>query len=131
MRIVKKIFGLMVLLALNACGVTAKFPVSKIAPAAEIVVKKKIDAHKNITIELTVKHLTSPDRLKPAGKNYNLWIVTKDKTIKNVGQLNIKNAKKSKFKTTTAFDFNEIFITVENQGNLKQPIGTEISRTKI
>ncbi|MCV9934624.1 hypothetical protein OIU80_20265 [Flavobacterium sp. LS1R47] len=131
MKTINKLMILAIVLVLNACGTTAKFPVSKIAPAAEIVVKKKMDAHKNINIELTAKHLTSPDRLSPPGKNYNLWIVTKDENIKNVGQLNIKNAKKSKFKTTTAFDFNEIFITVENRGNLMKPTGTEICRTKI
>jgi hypothetical protein len=49
----------------------------------------------------------------------------------NVGQMNVENAKKSTFKTATPFDFDEVFITVEEQGDLKFPSGTEIARTKI
>lgn len=58
-------------------------------------------------------------------------MVTNDFGIKNVGQLIIKNAKKSTFKTVTPFDFSEVFITVEDQGNLMSPSGAEISRTKM
>jgi len=118
-------------LILNSCATTAKFPISNLVPAADISAKKKTDSHKNITLEITAENLASPNRLNPSGNNYSIWIVTKDQAIENVGQLIIKNAKKSVFKTVTPFDFNEVFITVENQGNLKTPTGKEISRTKI
>ena len=119
------------LLTLTSCATTAKFPVSSIAPAADISAKKKTDSNKNITLEVTARHLTSPDRLNPPGNKYSIWIVTKEHGVKNVGQLMIKNAKKSSFKTLTPFEFNQIFITVENQGDLLYPSGREISRTKI
>lgn len=119
------------ILILNSCATTAKFPISNLVPAADISAKKKTDSHKNITLEITAENLASPNRLNPSGNNYSIWIVTKDQAIENVGQLIIKNAKKSVFKTVTPFDFNEVFITVENQGNLKAPTGKEISRTKI
>lgn len=116
---------------LGSCGTTSKFPVSSIVPAADISARKKTDSHNNITLEITAKGLASPDRLNPAGKNYSVWVVTNDFGIKNVGQINIKNAKKSTLKTVTPFDFSEVFITVENQGNLLSPTGAEISRTKM
>lgn len=122
---------LVFVLTLTSCGTTAKFPVSSTAPAADISAKKKTDNHKNITLEITAENLASPDRLNPAGNNYSVWIVTNEHGIKNVGQLMIRNARKSIFKAITPFDFNEIFITVEDQGDLKSPTGTEISRTKI
>jgi hypothetical protein len=47
-----------------------------------------------------------------------------------VGQLLVSNGDKATFKTTTAFGFDEVFITVENQSDLTYPTGVEISRTK-
>ena len=131
MKKLNQILTVLFVLTLTSCATTAKFPVSSTAPAADISAKKKTDSHRNITLEITARNLASPDRLNPAGNNYSVWIVTKEYGVKNVGQLMIRNAKKSSFKTTTPFDFNEIFITVENQGDLKYPTGTEISRTKI
>lgn len=134
MRKMKLIRGLIVVtlsVVFASCGATAKFPVSSITPAADITARKKTDNHNNITLQITAKSLASPDRLNPAGSNYSVWVITNDHGVKNVGQLNIKNAKKSTFKTVTPFDFSEVFITVENQGNLLSPTGTEVSRTKM
>ena len=131
MKKLNQIFTVLFVLILTSCATTVKFPVSSTAPAADISAKKKTDNHKNITLEITARNFASPDRLNPAGNNYSVWVVTKEYGVKNVGQLIIRNSKKSIFKTTTPFDFNEIFITVENQGDLKYPTGTEISRTKI
>ncbi len=134
MRKMKLIRGLIVVtlsVVFASCGATAKFPVSSIVPAADITARKKTDNHNNITLQITAKSLASPDRLNPAGNNYSVWVVTNDYGIKNVGQLNIQNAKKSTFKTVTPFDFSEVFITVENQGDLLTPGGVEISRTKM
>ena len=131
MNTVKTLVVLISILILNSCATTAKFPISSLVPAADISAKKKTDAHKNITLEITAQNLASPNRLNPSGNNYSVWIVTKDQGIINVGQLIVKNAQKSIFKTVTPFDFHELFITVENQGDLKAPAGREISRTKI
>lgn len=116
---------------LTSCGATAVFPVSSIAPAADIVAKKTKDSHDNYVLEITAKNLASPDRLEPAGSNYSVWIVTKERGVKNVGQLNVKNAKKLTYKTAFPFEFDEVFITVENEANLPHPTGAELSRTKI
>lgn len=124
------IFVLMLSLSLVACTTTAKFPISNIVPAAEISAKKKTDSNKNNILEITARNLASPDRLIPAGTNYSIWVVSLGQGTKNVGQLLVTNGDKATFKTTTAFDFNEVFITVENQSNLTYPAGVEISRTK-
>lgn len=131
MKTVSYLLTLIVVLSLTACGTTAKFPVSNVAPAADIKAVKKTDSNKNITLEITAKNLASPDRMSPPGNVYSVWVVTNDYGIKNVGQLMNNNAKKSSFKTVTPFDFSEVFITVENDGDLKFPTGVEISRTRI
>lgn len=126
-----KIVLMIVILGFNSCATSAKFPVSALTPAAQISITKKTDKHKNAVISITAKHLASPQRLNPPGISYNVWVLTKDQGVKNVGQLNVKNAKETKFRSVTAFDFYEIFITVENQSGLQYPSGAEISRTKI
>ncbi|NCT09304.1 MAG: hypothetical protein GW772_04375 [Flavobacteriia bacterium] len=131
MKTVSYLLTLLIVVSLTSCATTAKFPVSNVAPAADIKAVKKTDSNKNITLEITAKNLASPDRMSPPGNVYSVWIVTNDYGIKNVGQLMNNNAKKSSFKTVTPFDFSEVFITVENDGNLKFPTGTEISRTRI
>lgn len=131
MKPIRNLLLISLVIMLGSCGTTAKFPVSSIAPAADITAVKKTDNHNNITLQITAKGLASPDRLNPAGNNYSVWVVTNDYGIKNVGQLIISNAKKSTFKTVTPFDFNEVFITVEDQGDLMSPTGAEISRTKM
>jgi hypothetical protein len=131
MKKLNQILMITLFVALNSCSTSSKFPVSSVTPAADISVKKGIDGQNNYTLEITTENLATADRLNPKGHNYSVWIVTKSKSIKNVGQLNVENAKKTTFKTTTAFDFDEVFITVENQGDLNYPRGIEISRTKI
>jgi len=116
---------------LLGCASTAKFPVSEVVPAAEIKVKKKTDSNGNHEVELTARNLAAAERLNPPASNYSVWVVTLDHGIKNLGQIQVRNARKTTFKTTTPFDFSEIFITAENQGDLRYPSGREISRTKI
>ena len=130
MKTIQYFFALVLSLFVVACATTAKFPVSSIVPAAEITAKKKTDANQNNILEITARNLASPDRLVPAGNHYSIWVVTKNQGTKNVGQLLVKNGDKANFKTTTAFDFDEVFITVENQSDLTYPTGVEISRTK-
>jgi hypothetical protein len=124
------LFGTLFLL-LNSCNTYKKFPVSSVTPAADISAKKGIDNQKNFTLVIVAENLATAQRLNPPGNNYSVWIQTKNLGIKNVGQLNVENAKKTTFETTTAFDFYEVFITVENQGNLNYPQGKEIGRIKI
>lgn len=73
---------------------TAKFPVSDVVPAVNIIAKKKTDGNKNVFLEVTAQNLANPKRLNPPENNYSIWIVANGYGIKNVGQLIIRNAKK-------------------------------------
>jgi len=114
---------------LTSCATTTKFPLSSTVPAAEITAKINQDKNKNYVINVIAKNLASADRLNPPKNNYSIWIVTENGTIKNIGQLTNLNAKTATLKTLTPFNVKEIFITAEDQGNLTNPNGVEISRT--
>jgi hypothetical protein len=114
---------------LAGCATTAKFPISTVAPAAEISAKKTMDKNKNYVIELVALNLTSTDRLNPPKNHYNVWIVTGQNDYKNLGQVLNANAKKVVFKTLTPFNPKEIILTAEDEGNRIMPAGIEIART--
>ena len=128
MKINKLFYAITLILFLSSCTKSIHFPVSTVVPAANISAIKKIDNQKNFALEITARNMASAARLDPPGNNYSVWIVTKEYGVKNIGQLNVENAKKTIFKTVTAFDFNEVFITVEDRGDLQYPIGAEVAR---
>jgi len=113
---------------ITSCATTAKFPVSTVAPAAEISAKKTMDKNKNYVIELLALNLTSTDRLNPPKNHYNVWIVTEQNEYKNLGQIMNVNAKKGYFKTLSPFNPQVIILTAEDEGNRPMPAGIEIAR---
>jgi hypothetical protein len=114
---------------LAGCATTTKFPISTVAPAAEISAKKTLDKNKNYVVELVALNLTSPERLNPPKNHYNVWIVTEQNDYKNLGQVMNANAKKVVFRTLTPFNPKEIILTAEDEGNRPMPAGIEIART--
>lgn len=127
----KNLFALIMILILASCATGTRFPVSSIVPAADITALKKKDKHNNFTLNVTAKNLASVDRIDPSKKTYVVWIVTKNEGTKNIGQLRVKNAKTSTLKSLTVFDFNEVFITAEEQGAVLYPSGPEITRVSV
>jgi hypothetical protein len=113
---------------ITSCATTAKFPVSTVAPAAEISAKKTMDKNKNYVIELLALNLTSTDRLNPPKNHYNVWIVTEQNEYKNLGQIMNVNAKRGYFKTLSPFNPQVIILTAEDEGNRPMPAGIEIAR---
>lgn len=114
---------------ITSCATTAKFPVSTVAPAAEISAKKTLDKNKNYVVELVALNLTSPERLNPPKDHYNVWIITEQNEYKNLGQIMNANAKRVNFKTLSPYNPKQIIVTAEDEGNRLLPTGIEISRT--
>jgi hypothetical protein len=115
-------------LLITSCATTGKFPVSEVIPAADIDLKVKEDKNENFKISINAKHIASPDRLTPPASYYVVWVDTYD-GYKNVGQLRSKNAKKAELQTLSPFQFHEILITAESNGDASYPEGVIISRT--
>lgn len=116
---------------ITACGKTTRFPVSAYAPAADIKAKTKMDKNNNHVITVTARNLASPDRIDTAGSAYVIWMETKNNEIKNLGQLKNENAETATLTTVTPFEPKEFFITLEEEGNVSSPSGTEISRAEV
>jgi len=124
----KILLSVITVFLMTSCVTVAKFPVSDVAPAANIVAKIKKDKQNNFEIAIITNYLSSAERLSPPKKIYVIWIKTKENGLSNAGQLKIENGKKNTLKTLTSFEPLEILITAENEGNVTFPSGIEISR---
>jgi len=123
------------LLVVSSCVTKVNFPVSKVAPGADVSAKVKGDANGNFKIDLKVENLTSPDRLNPPKEMYVVWIETARGT-KNLGQLNMSSGmfsatRKGSLSTTSAFEPKRILITAENVSTNNQPSTQVIIESEI
>jgi hypothetical protein len=124
------LFAGMLAVLFTSSATTVKFPVSEVVPAAEINLKVKEDKNENYKITVNAKHIASPERLNPPASYYVVWVDTYD-GYKNVGQLRSKNAKKAELKTLSPFQFNEILIAADTNGDASYPESIVISRTTV
>lgn len=131
MKLLAFSIALMGVMFISSCGNTTRFPVSSFAPAADIKAKTKVDKNNNHVITVTAKNLASPERMDPSRNAYVIWIKTDDNKIMNLGQLRNENAQTASLTTVTPYDPKEIFITLEEQGSVSTPSGTEISRAEV
>lgn len=129
----KKFVSLSVIMALmlgfSSCARKIAFPVSSIAPAAHAVAKIKQDKNNNYQIDLTANYLADPQRLDPPMNVYVVWMATDDNRIINMGQLVSQASRKASLSVVTSFIPVQLFITAEDDSNVKLPSRTEIFRT--
>lgn len=121
----KIILSALVLIFITSCATKVNFPVSKVAPGADITAKVKKNANDNYKIDLKAENLTSPDRLDPPKEMYVVWIETARGT-KNLGKLNmstslLSSTRKGSLSTTTAFEPKRIIITAEETSTNNEP----------
>jgi len=121
---------LTLILLIASCTTDSKFPISSVTPAATIKVTRGHDSNDNNTLTIKAKNLAATNRLTPPKQTYVVWIVLENKTVRNIGQLKIINAKKAELKTLTASKYTEIFITAEDQADALYPGSLEITRLK-
>ena len=118
-------------LLLISCGSSVKFPVSDLAPAAEITAQQKEDKNGNTKIEINANYLANPNRLSPPKSFYVVWGLTENGEVKNIGRLKQTGNKKVSLETTTPYEIEEVFITAEDEGNINYPSKTEITRKRL
>ncbi len=119
------------LIFLVSCSTKKTFPVSDLAPAAEITVKQKTDNNDNNEITVKAKYLASPDRISRGATAYVVWLVSEENGLKNIGALYNENGEDSELETVTSFVGTEIFITAEMEPGVSRPDGVEITRVKL
>jgi len=104
-------------------------------PAAEGSVKIKKDKNENYAVNLTVRHLSAPDRLVEPKDLYVVWANTKDNGVRNMGQLEsahglFSKGLKSSLETVTTFEPIDFFITAEKEAKILYPEGQVVLTTK-
>ena len=115
------------------CAKTINFETSTVEPAAVGKVKLKKDNNKNYSVDVSVMHLASPERLTPPMDKYVVWVETGNEDIKNIGRINISTGTFSKtlkgsLKTITVHAPTKVFITAEPAGDISHP-GTPVVLT--
>ena len=124
-----------IIFVVSSCATKVIFPISKVAPGADVSAKVKEDANGNFKIDLKVENLTFPDRLNPPREMYVVWIETARGT-KSLGQLNMSSGifsttRKGSLSTTSAFQPKQILITAENVSTNNEPSTQVIIESEI
>jgi hypothetical protein len=122
------------LIGLSSCSKKISFLSSSIVPAARGTVKVSTDNNQNNVIEVKITNLAEPERLQPPKQLYMVWMLTEENFTENLGQIETADGTFSKtlkasFKTVSTFKPIKVFITAENDPNVKVPDRTIILST--
>ncbi len=126
LKIIFGILSIMILLTFESCTKKISFLISPVVPAAEGTVQVKSDKNKNYVIDLDLIRLAAPERLTPPKKSYVVWMLNQQNSTINLGQIKsttgfLSNSLKASFKTVSAFKPIKIFITAEDDSDIKYP----------
>lgn len=114
------------LAVLSGCATSQErsFSTSPAIPAAEGSARFSKTENDNVAINLTVKHLASPEKLTPPAANYVVWIrANKDAAPQSIGALRVDKDLNGVLDTTTPMHSFELFITAEGSGQVMSPSG--------
>jgi hypothetical protein len=127
---IKKLFigalALIMALSFASCGKNIAFQNSSVVPAAEGKVSVKKDSNKNYSIGIKLSNLAEVNRLQPSKNVYVVWMETENSVVKNIGQIKsdtgfMSSKLKATFETVTSFEPSKIFITAEDNADVKYP----------
>lgn len=101
--------------------------VSPEIPAAQGKVKFSKTNDGNITINLSVKYLADPQKLKPPAAIYVVWVgKDKDTVPQNIGALKVEKDREGTLKSVTPLHAFQLFVTAEANGQVQEPVGTKL-----
>jgi hypothetical protein len=110
-----------------------KFPMTAatIVPGARGVVEIDKDKNGNTRVNMEVQFLANPESLTPPASVYVVWLLQKDGSPENQGQLKVDKKLKANFKTVTPVKSFDLFVTAERDSTIKVPNGAEVLRATI
>lgn len=125
---------LLIFSGMTSCSRKLTFRESAIVPAAQGNVKFKKDKNENYAIDLSVRHLSPPERLVESRDTYVVWAKTERNGLKNLGQLKsarglFRKELKSELETVTTFEPRGFFITAERAADIGYPEGQVVLTT--
>lgn len=100
-------------------------------PAAQGVATLKHDKNGNLTVDLKVKHLASPQNLTPPKSTYLVWIQPTNGEVHKLGELRVNDKLEGEFKAPVPTANFQIFVTAEDGPTVTQPSGTEVLRQTV
>lgn len=116
----------LVVVVFSSCSTKVMFLSSAVVPAAEGTVIIKEDANKNYHIKVNVTNLADSRDLTPPRNVYVLWLLTENNMSKNLGQIisstgSMSSKLKASFQTVSSEKPSKIFITAENEADIRFP----------
>lgn len=120
--------------SLNSCALKKPFLLSSVEPAARGTVTIKSDKNKNYKIKVQVYNLAEANRLSGVNSTYVVWMITVEKTTKNIGQIRsstsiLSKRLKASLETKSSFKPTKIFLTIEDDSSIQSPLGQVVLST--
>ena len=95
-------------------------------PAARCDIHLHIGGNGNTELDMKADALNPPSALTPPKNAYVVWIQPPGEGVQNLGQISVDKNQKAELKTETAYKRFKIFVTAENEAQLKEPEGPTI-----
>jgi hypothetical protein len=120
--------------AMSSCATRANFLSSSTVPAAKGAVKVTQDKNNNYKISLSISNLAESTQLTPPKAAYVVWLVSDNKSTKNIGQIVsgtgfMSKKLKASFETITSFKPSKIFLTAEDDASVQYPYSQVVLTT--
>jgi hypothetical protein len=100
-------------------------------PAAKGQLEIDKDKNGNVRVKMQVEHLANPQNLTPPAAFYVVWFQDKGGNPENKGQMKVDKNLKGTFETISPSKSFDLFVTGEQDSNIKVPSGGEVLRTFI
>lgn len=115
------ILAVTIMISFTSCSKKVFFLQSSVVPAAQGYLNVTKDKSENYVIQIELKNFAGAERLEPSNRTYVVWMVTERESAVNIGRISTTNALNASFKTLTSFRPTKVFITAEEQENVKYP----------
>jgi hypothetical protein len=114
------------LLAAAAWGREDRLVNTGAAPAAEGKVITSNDRNSNTSVEVSVKHMATPQSLTPAKQTYLVWVQPRGKDPELLGALRVNGDLEGTLKATTPYKDFDVLVTAEDSMRPEMPSSTVI-----
>lgn len=100
-------------------------------PAARCTIHLHVGDNGNTELDMKADSLSAPSALTPPKNAYVVWIQPPGETAQNLGEISVDKNQKAELKTETAYKRFKIFVTAENEAQLKEPDGPTILSAEV
>lgn len=133
--IISTIILFAIIFSVTSCARKLTFDVSPVVPAAEGTVKIKKSKNENYLVNVKIKNLAAPKRLSPPREVYVVWMQSDRNAPKNLGMIKtssglFSSTMKGEMDATAINKPTGIFITAEDDGNVRYPGSQVVLRTR-